>query len=224
MNTMTTAAPAPLQPPLRVLHITASPRGTASESYRLSQHILQALARQAGDRPIACTVLDLYPLPGVDQDYTVTLASPIDPDNPPAADTSLHRSNQLITQLDAADVVVIATPMHNFTLPASLKTWVDHIVRIRVTFNATPQGKVGILRDRPVYVAIASGGFISGERARQPDFLRPYLKYTLSTVGLHDVRFITVEGTALGEEALQAGRAEALEAVAALFEHAAMAQ
>lgn len=53
----------------------------------------------------------------------------------------------LIAQLDAADVVVIATPMHNFTVPSTLKAWVDHIVRVRATFAITPQGKTGTLRD-----------------------------------------------------------------------------
>lgn len=115
----------------------------------------------------------------------------------------------LIAQLDAADVVVIATPMHNFTVPSTLKAWVDHIVRVRATFAITPQGKTGTLRDRPVYVAVSSGGFISGERARHPDFLQPYLRVALATVGLHDVQFFSVEGTALGDAALERARAGA---------------
>jgi hypothetical protein len=69
-----------------------------------------------------------------------------------------------------ADVVVIGTPMHNLTVPAALKAWIDHVVRARRTFTISAAGKVGTLRDRPVFVAIASGGRFSGERARQPDF------------------------------------------------------
>jgi FMN-dependent NADH-azoreductase len=66
-------------------------------------------------------------------------------------------------------------------------------------------------------VAISSGGLITGESARQPDFLRPYLRHTLATIGLHDLHFVTVEGTALGETALSAARQAGSQAVAALF-------
>lgn len=208
---MNTTSPAQ---PLRLLRVFGSPRGADSESRRLSQEIVDAL--MAAHR-VELTEVDASDLPAVDSGYALALASREDPAHPPAAGSALHRSDTLIAQLAAADVVVIATPMHNFTLPSSIKAWVDHIVRIRVTFNATPQGKIGSLPDRPVYVAISSGGLITGESARQPDFLRPYLRHTLSTIGLHNLHFVTVEGTAMGEAALQAGRQAGTAAVAALF-------
>ena len=104
-------------------------------------------------------------------------------------------SEELIRELESADFVVIGTPMHNLTVPSALKAWIDHVVRARRTFNVTPAGKVGTLRDRPVFVAIASGGRFSGERARQPDFLTPYLKAILGMIGLHDLTFFSVQGT-----------------------------
>jgi FMN-dependent NADH-azoreductase len=80
-------------------------------------------------------------------------------------------SEELIRELESSDFVVISTPMHNLTVPSTLKAWLDHVIRARRTFNIGREGKVGTLRDRPVFVAIASGGRFSGERARQPDFL-----------------------------------------------------
>ena len=155
-------------------------------------------------------------MPHADHAYAAALASPNEPDRAQPGST-LQRSNTLIQQLDAADVLLIATPMHNYSVPSTLKAWIDHIVRIRVTFIGTPQGKLGKLRDRPVYVAIASGGLISGEHAQQPDFLRPYLKAALDTVGLHDLHFFSVEGTARGEVALEAARGQAMAAVEGHF-------
>ncbi|KAG1287002.1 hypothetical protein G6F64_014156 [Rhizopus arrhizus] len=105
--------------------------------------------------------------------------------------------------------------MHNFTVPSSLKVWIDHVVRVRSTFRITAEGKIGNLPDRPVYVAISSGGEFSGGAARQPDFLTPYLKHVLGTIGLHSVSFFSVEGTARGEAALQTARARAEAAIAA---------
>ncbi len=99
--------------------------------------------------------------------------------------------------------------MHNFTVPSALKAWIDHVVRARRTFNVTKEGKVGRLRDRPVFVAVSSGGRFSGERARQPDFLTPYLKAVLGTIGLHDLTFFSVQGTGSGPVAVTAARAKA---------------
>ncbi|WP_443191185.1 FMN-dependent NADH-azoreductase [Pseudomonas indica] len=202
--------------PLRVLRLICSPRGSDSESYRLSQQILDGLTSQAGERGLELTDLDLNDLPHVDHDYAAALASPVEPERMHPG-SALHRSDTLIRQLEAADVLLIATPMHNYTVPSALKVWIDHIVRIRITFIGTPQGKQGVLRDRPVHVAIASGGPFSGENARQPDFLRPYLKAALGTVGLHDLHFFAVEGTARGDAALEAARERAGVAVGEFF-------
>lgn len=202
--------------PLHVLRLTCSPRGVESESLRLSQQILDRLSRQAGERGLALIDSDLNDLLHADHAYAAALASPNEPDRAHPGST-LQRSDALIRQLDAADVLLIATPMHNYSVPSTLKAWIDHIVRIRVTFIGTPQGKQGVLRDRPVYVAIASGGLISGEHAQQPDFLRPYLKAALGTVGLHDLHFFSVEGTARGEVALEAARERTVAAVERFF-------
>ena len=129
----------------------------------------------------------------------------------------MSRSEELIQELENSDVVVIGTPMHNLTVPSALKAWIDHVVRARRTFNVTAEGKVGALRDRPVFVAVASGGRFSGERARQPDFLTPYLKTILGTIGLQDLHFFSVQGTGLGPDAVAEARAQADEALYAYF-------
>ncbi|MFI8738281.1 FMN-dependent NADH-azoreductase [Ectopseudomonas toyotomiensis] len=198
---------------IRVLRLISSPRGAESESLRLSHLVLDGLA---GQHSLQVQDVDLNDLQHVDRDYAMALASPSDADQAEPG-SALQRSAELISQLDEADVLLIATPMHNYTVPSTLKAWVDHIVRIRMTFNGTPQGKVGLLRDRPVYVALASGGLISGEQARQPDFLRPYLQAALATVGLRNMHFFCVEGTARGEQALLEARAMAQSKVAAFF-------
>ena len=188
--------------PLRVLRLVASPNAEDSESLKLSQQILFALASQAGRRGIQLTDLDLNSLAPVDAPYAqalanqrVVIAS--------GQEGTLSRSDELIDQLQTCDVLLIATPMHNYSVPAPLKMWVDQVVRVGKTFLGTAKGKVGTLTDRPVYVAIACGGYISGQHARQPDFLRPYLSAVLATIGLNHVHYFTVEGTAKGTDALK---------------------
>jgi FMN-dependent NADH-azoreductase len=124
--------------------------------------------------------------------------------DPSGVSAAFEVSEALIQELEAADAVVIATPMHNYTVPAVLKAWIDQIVRIHRTFRSTPAGKVGLLRDRPVFVVAASGGWFTGPSPNgapaQPDFLTPYLRAALATIGLMEVNVIALEGLTRGAD------------------------
>lgn len=169
-------------------------------STRLSREILRRLQLAHPRSHIIERDFDTDPLPHVDDEYVADLSllegDPLARQN----NGSLARSEQLIRELEMADYVVIGTPMHNFTLPSALKAWVDHVVRVRRTFTYGAEGKVGLLNDRPIFVAVASGGFFYGDGAVQPDFLTPYLSAILATVGLHDIRFFPLEGMVFGPE------------------------
>ena len=78
----------------------------------------------------------------------------------------------------------------------------------RRTFTIGRQGKTALLRDRPVFVAVASGGRYSSGSARQPDFLSPYLIAVLGMIGLRDITVFSVEGTALSPESVADIRAK----------------
>jgi FMN-dependent NADH-azoreductase len=207
---------------MKILRIYCSPRGRASESYRLGDMIVGALRRQHPDAGVVDRCLAQGEIAHVDEGYAKALGGHGMPEHPSQAKT-MNDSELLIQELETADRVVIATPMHNYTVPSALKAWLDHIVRIHRTFTPGPEGKVGTLADRPVYVAVSSGGRYSGHRARQPDFLTPYLTAILNTVGLFDIRFFSVQGTALGAEALAFARQQAENDLAGFFALAAAA-
>jgi FMN-dependent NADH-azoreductase len=71
-----------------------------------------------------------------------------------------------------------------------------------------------MLRDRPVFVGIASGGVFTGEKANQPDFLTPYLSAVLACIGLKTLQFLPLQATAFlaGDQATLA-REKALAAI-----------
>lgn len=201
---------------MSILRIRCSPRGLESESYRLSQQIIDRLTRTGPAGGLDVVEFDATTLTHADGDYAAVLAARDEPAVDGLENGSLLASGDLIRMLDEASHIVLATPMHNFTVPSSLKAWLDHVVRVRHTFHITPQGKVGLLADRPVYVAISSGGAFSGEEARQPDFLTPYLRHVLATIGLTQVTFVAVEGTARGPEWLEVARTRAQTALGAI--------
>jgi len=194
---------------MNILHVSCSPRGQASESYRLAQNIIGRLQKSDPTATLINRIVGDGSIPPIDTDYAVSQGSSADL----SQEGSASVSDVLIKELESSDVVVIGTPMHNYTVPATLKLWIDHIARVRRTFNVSPQGKIPLLRDRPVFVAVSSGGRFSGERVRQPDFLTPYLKAILGMIGLHDLTFFSVEGTAFGADAVAEARTRTDQAI-----------
>jgi FMN-dependent NADH-azoreductase len=180
---------------MNVLFINASPHSEASHGHRLATEMIDALRRTSSvdviERDLAAE-----PLPHITRDYALNITSR-EPD-PRAFDVS----ETLIREIEATDALIINTPMHNFTVPAALKLWIDHVLRIGRTFVSTPEGKIGSMRDRPTFVIVGSGGFHQGEQARQPDFLTPYLRYALGSIGIDDVHFILLQGLVMGDEAV----------------------
>lgn len=191
---------------MKILRVICSPRGTSSESYRLSQTLINHLIERHRGDDFIITERGVSGLAHIDADFAVAVSKRRDPSSDEAATGALLQAEQLIRELETADCVVIATPMHNLMVPSALKAWLDHVIQADRTFRITAQGKVGALRDRPVFVAIASGGTFSGVNAQQPDFLRPWLKAVLASIGLLNVKFFSVEGTARPPEAVDATR------------------
>ncbi|SDA36931.1 NAD(P)H-dependent oxidoreductase [Sphingomonas sp. NFR15] len=108
---------------------------------------------------------------------------------------ALVLSEELIRELEGAAVVVIATPMHDYTVPASLKMWIDFVLRYGRSSAPIDGAKTGPLKDRPTLVVVTAGGIVSGDGRIQPDYLTGYLGDVLSTVGIHDLRFVCLEAS-----------------------------
>ena len=187
---------------LKLLLLDCSPRRDSSTSRHFTRHLLPAMAERLGrDIEITRRELGVQPLPAISEAYAESLVLPVDVARARYGD-ALALSDELIRELDEADMLWISTPVHNFTVPAVLKNWIDHVVRLDVTFTATAQGKVGLLRDRPTFVAVTAGGAMFREPAYQPDFFRPYLSAVLGVIGLKDVTFMHAAGLARADEPL----------------------
>jgi FMN-dependent NADH-azoreductase len=196
---------------MHILHIDSSPR-RESHSRELSAAIVQKLLEVAAGASITRRDLGLEPLPHTVAGYAAALASPATLAAPPKG--SLDVSEALIQEVEAADVIVIGTPMYNYTIPSTLKAWIDQILRVDRTMKSTPDGKVGMLRDRPVFIGVASGGVFAGDRANQPDFVTPYLTLALNSVGLKTLQFLPLQATAfLDRDQAPVARKDALAAI-----------
>jgi FMN-dependent NADH-azoreductase len=196
---------------MNILHIDCSPR-PESHSRQLSAAIVKKLLGVAPGATISRRDFAAAPLPHAAPEYATTLSSPATLAAPLRG--ALDLSEALIQEVEAADVIVIGTPMHNLTVPSALKAWIDQILRAGRTFISTPAGKVGMLGDRPVFIGIASGGVFTGDRANQPDFLTPYLSVVLGSIGLKALQFFPLQATAfLDRDQATLAREKALAAI-----------
>jgi FMN-dependent NADH-azoreductase len=109
----------------------------------------------------------------------------------------LASSDELIQELETADEIVIGVPMHNFSIPSSLKLWIDQIARAGRTFAYDANGAKGLLQNKKATLLVASGGVYSPESpAAALNFVDPYLKAVLGFLGITDVRILSVGGVA----------------------------
>jgi len=186
---------------MNILHVTSSPRGSASYSNRVATEVLTELRARNPGATVTVRDLALEPLPHIGEDFVAATRSP----NGPQTDAQralLARSNELVDELLAADVIVIAAPMINFTIPTSLKAWIDYVARAGRTFRYSEKGPEGLVTGKQVILVAARGGVYSGA-GNALDFQVPYLKGVLGFVGLTDIEVIEVEGTAYGPDAAE---------------------
>ena len=205
-----------------ILFVTSSPRGGQSYSFRVARRIVDDLAaRNPGARVVVRDVAR-QPLPHIGAAFGTGRMVPAEKQSD-AERQALVLSDTLVDELFAADLIVMAVPMHNFGLPSSLKAWIDHIVRPGRTLTYSEKGPLGLVTGKKAVLVFARGGVYS-EGPMQPfDFQEPYLRAVLGFIGITDVEVVRVEGVALGEEAVSQALRSA-EARAGTIVHRIVAQ
>ena len=105
-------------------------------------------------------------------------------------------SDLLIAELQKADEYVVGVPMHNFSIPSTLKLWIDQVVRMGKTFAYSAAGRKGLLTGKKATLLIASGGvYERGSTAEAFNFVTPYLRTIFGFMGITDVNIIAAGGT-----------------------------
>jgi len=197
------------QRPLNILEVSAGARSEGSISRLLTADLIAALDTRYGDTAVARRDVAAG-LPFIDETWVAANFTPEEERTAQHRQT-LAESDALVAELLAADVLVIGAPIYNFSVPATLKAWIDMIARARLTFQYTDNGPQGLLKDKKAYVVVPSGGVPVGSPM---DFATPYLRHALSFVGITDVEFIGAQGADRGnDEALDDARARIAELI-----------
>ena len=167
-----------------VLHIDSSPRGERSHSRRLTRELIKRWQRlHPGDR-VSYRDVGAEPPQPVTQDWIAAAFSELEA-RTPAMRSTLQPSDRLIDELLEADVLVIGVPMYNFGIPATLKAWIDQVVRIGRTFLFEPHDAVApykaLTSGKRAIVIVASGdaGYEPGGALASLNQVEPYLRAVL---------------------------------------------
>jgi FMN-dependent NADH-azoreductase len=178
-----------------LLKIDVSPRGDHSISRQLgSRFATEWQSNHVGGeivtRDLATTKIPYVDLPWIAGAFSA-------PDQHTAEHkAALKLSDEFIGEFLSADEVVITTPMYNFGIPAVLKAWIDHIVRLNKTFSFGPDGLKGLAAGKKVTVIIASGSeYTVGSPLESYNLEGPYFRVVFGFIGITDLTIVHAGGT-----------------------------
>jgi FMN-dependent NADH-azoreductase len=203
----------------KLLVIETSPRGAQSISRRMTRHFVDHWRRARPDARIATRDLARADLPFVTGQWLSAYFTPPDQLTLEMRN-QLRLSDELVEELIGADHVVIATPVYNYNVPASLKAWIDHVVRKGLTLGFDGQG---LLKGKKATVMLASGGvYTQGSPIRDRNIAEQYLRMMLNVIGIADVTVVAGGGAKEVDLGLRT-MDEFISALAPALEHAAAA-
>ena len=186
----------------KILHIISSPKGQNSFSIKLGNAIVDKIKQANPGSTVYTKDLTKTPFPHLEEATLAAFYTP--PENQtPESKQALKNSDQAIAEIKDADVIVIGAPLYNFGVPSVLKAWIDHIARANVTFKYSEAGAEGLIKNKVIYIAMASGAIYSNGAYQAFDFVSTYLKSVLGFLGMTNLSVFRVEGSAYpGQDAI----------------------
>jgi FMN-dependent NADH-azoreductase len=179
-----------------LLHIDSSPLLESSISRRLSREFVQQWKQAHPQGTVITRDLTSSNLHAIDAEW---VAANFTPENArtPRQKELLALSDALIAELESANEYAFGVPMHNFSIPSTLKLWIDQIVRAGKTFSYTAAGPNGLLKNKKATFLVASGGVYAYESPMAAfNFVEPYLRSAFGFIGVTNPTFINAGGAA----------------------------
>ncbi len=187
-----------LTPLKNVLIIKSSTAADHSVSSEIADFLMQELeSKKSSEQDYQFTIRDLAqsPVPFLSAETVQAFYTPSDALSP-EQQILLAPSVEYISELQNADIIVIASAMHNFSITSLLKAYIDQICRMGLTFKYTAEGPQGLLKNKQAVIITSSGMEFDNDYVKSMDFQTPYLQRILNFVGIDDIRHIPVQGLA----------------------------
>jgi FMN-dependent NADH-azoreductase len=185
---------------MKLLHIDSSVLGANSASRKLSASVVNAWQQRHPDVSVVYRDVTAAPLAHFS---AATLGARMNPDTQLSDEQrrDVEAGNRALEEFLAADLIVIGTPMYNFSVPSQLKAWIDRILVAGKTFQYSAKGIEGLAKGKKVIVVSARGGFYSAESPMASfDFQEAYLRKVFGFIGISEIEFVRAEGLNISPE------------------------
>ena len=183
----------------KLLHIIATPRAEESRTLQVAQVFLKTFKEKHTDWIIDELNLSQEKLPSltvkrIDGKYMLLGGKDLDGEMKEAWQEIIA----YIERFMSADGYLISTPMWNFSIPYTLKQYLDIILQPKYLFRYTPAGVEGLVKNKKMVLITSRGGDYA-DAMRSADFQEPYLRFVFGFVGIKDITFINAQPMDMGE-------------------------
>lgn len=189
----------------KVLIINASARSLRSHSRKLTEVFTDHWKNIHSDAQITFRDLGNTDVPHINEKW---IAAAFKPDATRSEEDIeiLKTSDTYIAELKEADVIVLGSPMYNWSVPSVLKAYIDQIVRVNETFKFNPANienpYTGLLENKTLFLLLSRGepGYGKGDYNEHMNFQSPYLKMLFNIIGITDIHIVSINGLSYGPE------------------------
>lgn len=180
----------------KIIHITSSTKGADSFSTQLGKAIIEKILLQHPGSSVITHDLITDPAPYVSIGEVAAFYVPEDQHTEEMIRSAAY-SKAAVRELLDSDILVISAPLINLSVPAQLKSWLDHITRSGQTFRYSEAGPEGLVKGKKVFLALSGGAVYTEGPMKEYDYLTPYLKGMLGFLGMTDSTAYWAEGTSI---------------------------
>ena len=215
---------------IRLLHLDSSARpgrsgeqAHGSHTRRLSSRFVRAWQARRPADVVVYRDLAQHPASPVTGAWVHAAFTP-PAQRAPWMHDALAESDALVDELLAADLIVVGVPMYNFGMPATLKAWIDNIVRVGRTFGfdrtraGEPYWPLLAGQGKRLVLLSARGdyGYEPGERLAAANHVEAGVITPLRYIGIEAVERVAIEYDEFADARLHTSIAAAEAAVDAL--------
>ncbi|MES2063055.1 MAG: NAD(P)H-dependent oxidoreductase [Bacteroidota bacterium] len=189
----------------KVLVINSSARGLKSQSRKLTEVFTDHWTSIYGDTKITHRELGNTNVPHINENWIAAAFKP-EEERSEIEKQALNISDTYIAELRDADVIVIGSPMYNWSIPSSLKAYIDQILRVNETWKLNPNNienpYIGLLENKTLFLLLSRGaqGYEKGEYNEHMNYQSNYLKTVFNIIGISDIHVVAINGSAFDPE------------------------
>jgi|UPI0005674655 FMN-dependent NADH-azoreductase len=204
---------------MQLLHIDTSIQTSDSLSRQMSAAAVNRLLQEVPNLKVQYRDLAVQPLSHLTERVFAALVHDIDTAHFSEAERKdAIESRKALEDFMASDIIVLGVPLYNYSVPSTLRAWIDRIVVFGKTFRyAGPNQPIGLAAGKRVIVALARGGnYAAGTVGAQHEHAETYLRSVFSLVGIPDIEFVIAEGVAVSPEFRETALRGALDSIQTL--------